>query len=60
MSRVGIAGMRCAADDIVAVCSDLSEGEWQTPSAALGWTVHDVVIHVGALLEVLQAARMFS
>jgi uncharacterized protein (TIGR03083 family) len=48
--------MHCAADDIVAVSLSLSEGEWQTPSAATGWTVHDVVIHTGALLEVLQAA----
>ena len=56
MSRLGITGMRCAADDIVAVSSSLSEPEWQTPSAATGWTVHDVVIHTGALLEVLQAA----
>lgn len=56
MSHAGITGMRCAADDIVAVSSDLSEREWQLPSAATGWTVHDVVIHVGALLEVLQAA----
>jgi uncharacterized protein (TIGR03083 family) len=56
MSQLGITGMRCAADDIVAVSSSLGEREWQTPSAAAGWTVHDVVIHVGALLEVLQAA----
>jgi uncharacterized protein (TIGR03083 family) len=56
MSQLGITGMRCAADDIVAVCSNLSEREWQTSSAAAGWTVHDVVIHAGALLEVLQAA----
>ena len=56
MSQLGITGMRCAADDIVAVSSSLSEREWPTPSAAAGWTVHDVVIHAGALLEVLQAA----
>jgi uncharacterized protein (TIGR03083 family) len=56
MSHAGIIGMRCAADDIIAVSSGLSGNEWQTPSAAAGWTVHDVVIHVGALLELLQAA----
>ena len=56
MSHAGITGMRCAADDIVAVGSGLSESEWQTPSAAVGWTVRDVVNHVGALLELLQAA----
>jgi uncharacterized protein (TIGR03083 family) len=56
MSHAGITGMRCAAEDIITVGSGLSEIEWQAPSAAAGWTVHDVVIHVGALLEVLQAA----
>ena len=56
MTHAGIIGMRCAADDIIAVSSGLSRNEWQTPSSAAGWTVHDVVIHVGALLELLQAA----
>jgi uncharacterized protein (TIGR03083 family) len=56
MSRAGITGMRCAAEDIITVGSGLSENEWQAPSAAAGWTVHDVVIHAAALLEVLQAA----
>ena len=57
MSHAGIAGMRCAAEDIITVGSGLSEREWRTHSAAAGWTVHDVVIHVGALLEVLQVAE---
>ena len=56
MSYAGIIGMRSAGEDIVTVSSGLTEHEWQTPSAAAGWTVHDVVIHVGALLELLQAA----
>ena len=56
MSRAGINGMRCAADEIITVGSALTENDWQMASAAAGWTVHDVVIHVGALLEVLQAA----
>jgi uncharacterized protein (TIGR03083 family) len=48
--------MRCAADDLVTVGRSLDEREWRTPSAAAGWSVHDVVIHVGCLLELLQAA----
>jgi uncharacterized protein (TIGR03083 family) len=56
MSHAGITGMRCAGEDILAVSSGLTEHEWHTPSAAEGWTVHDVVNHVGALLELLQAA----
>jgi uncharacterized protein (TIGR03083 family) len=56
MSHAGLAGMRCAADDIVAVGRTLDEREWQTPSAAEGWSIHDVITHVGCLLELLQAA----
>jgi uncharacterized protein (TIGR03083 family) len=56
MSRAGIAGMRCAADDLVAIGTTLAEREWQMPSAAAGWSVGDVISHVGCLLELLQTA----
>ena len=56
MSRAGIAGMRSAAGDLVDIGQGLDDNEWQTPSAAAGWSVHDVFSHVGCLLEVLQAA----
>jgi uncharacterized protein (TIGR03083 family) len=56
MSHEGITGMRCAGEDILTVSAGLTEQEWHAPSGAAGWTVHDVVIHVGALLELLQAA----
>ena len=56
MSKAGIIGMRCAADDILAVGASLDENDWHTPSAAAGWSVQDVIIHVGCLLELLQAA----
>jgi hypothetical protein len=56
MSLAGISGMRAAAGDLMEVARDLNEGEWHTPSAAVGWSVQDVVSHVGCLLEVLQAA----
>jgi uncharacterized protein (TIGR03083 family) len=56
MSLAGISGMRAAAGDLIEVARSLSEAEWQTPSAATGWSVQDVVNHVGCLLELLQAA----
>jgi hypothetical protein len=56
MSVAGISGMRAAGGDLIDVARSLSEGEWQTPSAAAGWSVQDVVSHVGCLLELLQAA----
>jgi uncharacterized protein (TIGR03083 family) len=56
MSLAGISGMRAAAGDLIDIAQSLNEAEWQTPSAAAGWSVQDVVSHVGCLLEVLQAA----
>ncbi len=56
MSVTGISGMRAAAGDLIEVARSLNDAEWQTPSAATGWSVHDVVSHVGCLLELLQSA----
>jgi uncharacterized protein (TIGR03083 family) len=56
MSEAGIRGMRAAGDDLLEVASTLTDTQWQTPSAATGWSVKDVVIHIGALLELLQGA----
>lgn len=56
MSLAGISGMRAAAGDLIEVARSLNAAEWQAPSAATGWSVHDVVSHVGCLLELLQAA----
>jgi uncharacterized protein (TIGR03083 family) len=48
--------MRAAGGDLIDTARSLDEGEWQSPSAAAGWSVQDVVSHVGCLLELLQAA----
>ena len=56
MSRKGIEGMRAARDDLLGVAAQLTEDQWRAPSAAAGWSVHDVFIHLGSLLELLQAA----
>lgn len=56
MSLAGISGMRSAAGDLIDIAQSLDEGAWQAPSAASGWSVQDVVSHVGCLLELLQAA----
>lgn len=55
MSLAGISGMRSAAGDLIEIAASLNEGKWQTPSAAAGWSVQDVVSHVGCLLELPQA-----
>jgi uncharacterized protein (TIGR03083 family) len=56
VSLAGIAGMRAAADDLADIGRVLNDTEWQTPSAAAGWSVRDVISHIGCLLELLQAA----
>src|ERR1700758_1271775 len=56
MSHAGIAGMRSAAGDLADIGRGLDDTAWQTPSAAAGWSVRDVISHVGCLLELLQAA----
>jgi Mycothiol maleylpyruvate isomerase N-terminal domain len=56
MSQAGIAGMRAAADDLFEIARSLDDTESQTPSAAAGWSVQDVISHIGCLLELLQAA----
>ena len=56
MSKAGIVGMGCAADDLFTIAENLTSGDWHKPSAASGWSVGDVICHVGCLLELLQAA----
>ena len=56
MSHAGITGMRAAGDDLVNVAEKFTDDQWHASSAAAGWSVHDVVVHVGSLLELLQAA----
>lgn len=56
MSRAGITGMRRAAQDLISVAETFTDHDWQTPSAASGWSVQDVVTHVGCLLGDLVAA----
>ena len=56
MSHAGIAGMRSATGDLVDIGRGIDDAEWQTPSAAAGWSVRDVISHIGCLLELLQAA----
>src|SRR6201998_424832 len=48
--------MRAAAGDLVDIGRGLDDTAWQTPSAAAGWSVRDVISHIGCLLELLQAA----
>lgn len=56
MSHSGMRGMRAAGGDALALAALLSDAQWKAPSAAQGWTVTEVFVHMGALLELLQTA----
>jgi uncharacterized protein (TIGR03083 family) len=51
-SRVDDAAALAVAD-VLAVVERLSPEDWSLPSACAGWTVQDVVVHLGAFFEVL-------
>ena len=56
MSQAGMAGMQLAAHEILTVGEILDSDQWQSTSAASGWSVQDVVVHTGCLLGLLMAA----
>ncbi len=56
MSEAGIVGMRAAGQDALAAAAVLTPEHWAAPSAASGWSVKDVYVHMGSLLELVQAA----
>jgi uncharacterized protein (TIGR03083 family) len=56
MSKAGLNGLKVATGDIVRVARSLTPEEWEMPSAAQGWSVHDVVSHAGNLLTVVMDA----
>jgi uncharacterized protein (TIGR03083 family) len=56
MSYEGMAGMHATMGDVSALAGSLGDSEWAVPSAAAGWTVKDVVTHMGDLLGTLASA----
>lgn len=48
--------MRAAGADLVEVATALTPQQWDIETAATGWSVKDVFIHIGTLLELLQTA----
>jgi uncharacterized protein (TIGR03083 family) len=48
--------MQAAGDELLGVAAQLADEQWHAPSGAAGWSVQDVYIHIGSLLELLQAA----
>jgi uncharacterized protein (TIGR03083 family) len=51
MSRLAVDGFRAERDAILGIAHSLSEHEWELPSDCAGWTVRDVVAHMGGSLH---------
>jgi len=41
-----VAAFRAERDALLALCRELTTGEWQAPSQASGWRVQDVIAHI--------------
>jgi Mycothiol maleylpyruvate isomerase N-terminal domain len=50
-----MAGTQPAAQEILPIGESLDTDQWQLPSAASGWSVQDIVVHTGCLLNLLMA-----
>jgi uncharacterized protein (TIGR03083 family) len=44
-----IEGIRADRDALIGICADLSPTDWAAPSGCEGWTVQDLIAHLGAL-----------
>jgi uncharacterized protein (TIGR03083 family) len=47
--NAAIEGVRADRDLLVGICAELSPADWAAPSGCEGWTVKDLVSHLGAL-----------
>jgi uncharacterized protein (TIGR03083 family) len=48
-----VGALRRERSELLRLCRDLSVADWQTPSAADGWRVQDVVAHMGSAYRAL-------
>ncbi len=48
MTTDPVGALRRERSELLTFCRDLCDADWQTPSAAAGWRVQDVVAHMGS------------
>jgi uncharacterized protein (TIGR03083 family) len=53
VTNAAVSALRDERLQLLSFCRDLDGAEWQTPSAAAGWRVQDVVAHMGFASHVL-------
>ena len=51
MTIEGVAGLRACVDDVLTMLEGLPESAWRAPTGCTGWSVHDVVAHMGAIFH---------
>jgi uncharacterized protein (TIGR03083 family) len=49
MSKQGVEGLRAERDSALEIFKSLSDDEWNAPSDCEGWSVRDVVAHMGSI-----------
>src|SRR6202453_347748 len=49
MTNTAIEALRADREALLAICDDLSAAEWKSDSGCPGWSVRDVVAHMGTL-----------
>jgi uncharacterized protein (TIGR03083 family) len=47
--REAVESLRADREALLQICAGLAEDQWRAPSGCAGWTVQDVVAHMGAL-----------
>jgi uncharacterized protein (TIGR03083 family) len=54
-----IEGVRADRDALIGICADLSPADWVAASGCEGWTVQDLIAHLGALFwAVVDASKL--
>ena len=53
MTTDPVGALRRERSELLTLCRDLSDADWQRQSAAAGWRVQDVVAHMGSAYRAL-------
>jgi uncharacterized protein (TIGR03083 family) len=53
MTSAAIAGLRADRDALVEIGASMGDADWKAPSGCAGWSVQDVVAHMGALFALV-------
>ena len=51
MSTLGVDGLRTERDATLTITKSLTDDEWNAPSDCAGWSVRDVIAHMGSILH---------